>query len=163
METEEKKYPIEDLDKLEGDIIVVVGKLHHALAHTGLAGMGFDSAESLSRENPGARGLLDKPESICLDCEGKPVSTEPYDLVCNVESVVNSGFKGIILTNSHFVVDAVDLYSRKAGRKARFFYADGDCLVEHTGYLEPVYAQFAKAVDTLEDLRSELESWQGSV
>lgn len=90
-----------------------------------------------------------------------PEGFAPNDYVSMVKRaekfVKDKNFNSVILTNSVPLIDGIDLYSKKEGRSARFFMADGKGNVEEiTDNLNKIYDFYAKGVDMLEDLRSEL-------
>lgn len=152
-----KEYKASAVDSIDGDIIVVTGDIQRVKFCSDLSLMDFNTVRYNKNACNPERGLIDKPEGFT--CEGDiSMSNDPFTLICNIEEIIMNGFKGIILTNSHFVVDAVHVYSKMYSKTARFFIAEwlmveGCKLFEHTKDLNKVYKRFAVAVDKLNDDR----------
>lgn len=155
---EQKVYSPTELDGMDADIIVVSGYNWAVAIASSLRPM------TLANYSCDTKGLLCNPEGFVMafpnEGERKVESNSPLDLVSNCDQLVLEGFSGIILTNSSFVVEAVDLYSKMYGRSARFFLADDDpCkLVDCTSNMEAVYRSFTKGIDMLDDCKHELET-----
>ena len=144
------------MDTIEADILVVSGKTWAVAASTHLAPM------NLSSSFGHRRGIIVNPEGYVnvFENEGavKIESNAPLDLVRNCERIVKNGFRGIILTNSSFVVEAIDVYTRQYRRSARFFLAEDPWkIIDCTHNLEAIYKTFVRGFHQLDAAKSALE------
>lgn len=146
----------EELLEIKDGIVVLVGE-YSMIAH--IEAVGIIPEVNFRTYSPERRGLIAYPEGYSHSfMDGSWYSNHPLSLIKNCEKLVKSGWSGVILTNSHFVLDAIKLYSKKYGRTARFFLTDEKGKVEeHTGKVAPIYKSFCRAIDILDDLRDGLE------
>lgn len=108
---------------------------------------------------PGVRGIIAYPEGYSRSfMDVVTYSNHPVNLIKNCEELVKSGWEGVILTNSHFVVDAIDTFSKKYKTTTRFFLSDAKGKVEDcTNELARIYKSFCWAIDFLNEIKDELE------
>lgn len=102
--------------------------------------------------SPEKRGLFTYPEG-CYHTfdDGSWCSNHPLTIIKNCEKMVKEGWAGIILTNSHIVLEAIEVYCRKHKKTARFFLSEEkDKVEEHTNDIDVIYESFVKALHKLE-------------
>lgn len=146
----------EELLKIEDGIVVLAGEYIMAVQ---VEAVGVIPEVNFRTYSPERRGLIAYPEGYSHSfMDGSWCSNHPLNLIKNCENLVKTGWSGIILTNSHFVLDAIELYSKKYGKTARFFLTDEKGEVEeHTGKVAPIYKSFCRAIDILDEVRDGLE------
>lgn len=144
MEKEPNRYPETELPNLEGDILVLVGRTGSPLPGYPLPPIPFGCGCYEER------GVVTNPE--CVVHEEKGIFRDDYELVCNCEAMVRDGFHGIVLTGSQHVVEAIDVYAKLYGRRARFFLADRktETIIECTDTMETIYKSFLRALNKLD-------------
>lgn len=147
---------IEDLFKIKDCIVVVTGE---HIPHVHYDSVGVVPSVNFLTYRDYKRGIFAYPEGCNVMCmDGRCVNNHPINLVNNCESLVKDGFTGFILTNSHFVIDSINLFSKRHNRQVRFFVTENEnSLEEVTGRLIAVYRSYCRAIDLLDTVRDEVE------
>lgn len=149
----------EELKEIKDCIAVVTG-VYNVHVCNALISDGLISIVNFDNYDAEKHGILMNPEGFTkMCCDNSCISNHPVELVKNCERLVKSGYKGIIITNSHFVLDAIDLYTRKYKKNVRFFFTmSKDEIKEYTNKeLKHIYKSFAEAIDILDDVREEVD------
>lgn len=138
-----------ELFNIKDCIVVVAGE--HA-AHVNLASIGYVPQVDFMTYKDFKRGVMAFPEGfVKLMMFGGSVNNHPLTLVKNCEKMVSFGFKGFVLTNSHFVVDSFHVFGKHYNREVRFFLTtDEENVEEVTKDIAKLYKSLATAIDYID-------------
>lgn len=139
----------EELLEIKDGIVVLAGE-YSMVVH--VEAVGVIPEVNFRTYSPDKRGLIAYPEGYSHSfMDGSWYSNHPMSLIKNCENLVKSGWSGIILTNSHIVLEAIEVYCRKHKKTARFFLSEEKGMVEeHTNDIDVIYESFVKALRKLE-------------